>query len=270
MLTARIWPALDYSRVPYRLYHDAEIYAREQERIFRGPVWCFLGLDCEIPNPGDFRATYVGDTPVVFNRDKSGAVKAFVNRCAHRGALVRREISGNADQHICIYHQWCYGLDGGLTGDPVPPRHPGQGRARPELRHAGARAAAVARRPGQRRAVRHLGRGCRAARRLSRRADPGAAAPPARPAGAGARLQPPAHPRQLEALRREHPRQLPRQPVARVSRHLRARPVDPGRRGQDGRPPPPQHHLGGGGQRHRRVSRTRLMPAPGCATISCR
>jgi anthranilate 1,2-dioxygenase large subunit len=36
----------------------------------------------------------------------------------HRGALVRRELSGNAAQHICIYHQWCYGLDGGLTAIP--------------------------------------------------------------------------------------------------------------------------------------------------------
>ena len=94
MVTAAIWPALDYSRVPYRLYHDAEIYAREQERIFRGPTWNYLGLEAEIPNPGDFRATYVGETPVVVNRDKEGAVKAFVNRCAHRGALVRREIVG--------------------------------------------------------------------------------------------------------------------------------------------------------------------------------
>ena len=118
MLTAAIWPALDYSRVPYRLYHDAEVYAREQEHIFRGPVWSFLGLDCEIPDPGDFRAAWVGETPVVFNRDSSGAVKAFVNRCAHRGALVRRELSGNAERHICIYHQWCYGLDGGLLAIP--------------------------------------------------------------------------------------------------------------------------------------------------------
>jgi anthranilate 1,2-dioxygenase large subunit len=117
-VTDRIWPALDYSRVPYRLYHDAEIYEREQRRIFQGPVWNYLGLDAEIPNPGDFRATYVGETPVVFNRDHEGAVKAFVNRCAHRGALVRRELSGNAREHICIYHQWCYGLDGHLTAIP--------------------------------------------------------------------------------------------------------------------------------------------------------
>ncbi|MFZ3235827.1 MAG: Rieske 2Fe-2S domain-containing protein [Stellaceae bacterium] len=118
MVTAKIWPALDYSRVPYRLYHDAEIYEREQQRIFHGPVWSYLGLDAEIPEPGDFRATWVGATPVVFNRDEQGAVHAFVNRCAHRGALVRRELCGNAREHICIYHQWCYGLDGRLTAIP--------------------------------------------------------------------------------------------------------------------------------------------------------
>ena len=118
MLTADIWPALDYSRVPYRLYHDAEAYQREQDRIFRGPTWTYLCLDAEIPNAGDFRTTWVGDTPVVVNRDMAGAVHAFVNRCAHRGAIVRRELSGTAKEHVCIYHQWCYGLDGGLTAIP--------------------------------------------------------------------------------------------------------------------------------------------------------
>src|SRR5579884_4496136 len=118
MITADIWPASDYSRVPYRLYHDPEIYEAEQERIFRGRAWNFLGLEAEIPNPGDFRSTVIGEVPVVFDRDESGAVKAFVNRCAHRGALVRREIAGNAREHICLYHQWCYGLDGSLKAIP--------------------------------------------------------------------------------------------------------------------------------------------------------
>jgi hypothetical protein len=31
MLNAAIWPTLDYSRVPYRLYYDPEAYQREQE-----------------------------------------------------------------------------------------------------------------------------------------------------------------------------------------------------------------------------------------------
>jgi anthranilate 1,2-dioxygenase large subunit len=133
MVNAAIWPALDYSRVPYRLYHDGEVYEREQERIFRGPVWSFLALEAEVPNPGDFRATWVGDTPVIVNRDEKGALKAFVNRCAHRGALVRRELSGNAERHICLYHQWCYGLDGSLNAIPFRRGIKGKGGMNPDF-----------------------------------------------------------------------------------------------------------------------------------------
>src|SRR6476620_2264644 len=61
---------------------DPDAYQREQERIFRGPTWNFLGLEAEIPNPGDFRTTYVGDTPVIVNCDANGTIYALVNRCA--------------------------------------------------------------------------------------------------------------------------------------------------------------------------------------------
>lgn len=112
------WPRLDYSRVPYWVFHDPQLYQLEQERIFRGPTWSYLCLLAEIPREGDFITTWVGDTPVVAQRDASGEVHAFVNRCAHRGALVRREPRGNARDHTCIYHRWCYNRRGGLIGIP--------------------------------------------------------------------------------------------------------------------------------------------------------
>ena len=115
------WPRLDYSRVPYWLYHDRKLYEAEQERIFKGPTWSMIGLEAEIPNPGDFRTTFVGETPVILNRAQDGTIHVMVNRCAHRGAQVRRETHGNAKEHICIYHRWCYGLDGALQG--LPFRH---------------------------------------------------------------------------------------------------------------------------------------------------
>jgi anthranilate 1,2-dioxygenase large subunit len=121
------WPREDYSRVPYRLYHDRSIYEREQERIFKGPMWSYVGLEAEIPGAGDFRTGYIGDTPVIVNRAKDGSLHAMVNRCAHRGALVRRETHGNAKDHICIYHKWCYGLDGSLVGLPFRRGLRGQG-----------------------------------------------------------------------------------------------------------------------------------------------
>ena len=36
------WPKGGVYRIPYRLYADEEVYALEQQRIFRGPVWNFL------------------------------------------------------------------------------------------------------------------------------------------------------------------------------------------------------------------------------------
>jgi anthranilate 1,2-dioxygenase large subunit len=137
MLSAAIWPTRDYSRVPYRLYHDSEAYEAEQQRIFRGPAWHVLALEAEIPNPGDFRLTWVGDTPVIVNREADGRVHAFVNRCAHRGAMVRRELSGNASEHTCIYHQWCYGLDGALKSIPFRRGVRGKGGLDPGFEMAG-------------------------------------------------------------------------------------------------------------------------------------
>jgi anthranilate 1,2-dioxygenase large subunit len=112
------WPREDYSRIPFWLYHDPEVYRQEQERIFKGRAWSYVALEAELPNPGDFRTTFIGDTPVIVARAEDGSLKAMVNRCAHRGAIVRRETRGNAKEHICIYHRWSYGQDGSLTGVP--------------------------------------------------------------------------------------------------------------------------------------------------------
>ncbi|HUA55274.1 MAG TPA: Rieske 2Fe-2S domain-containing protein [Candidatus Sulfotelmatobacter sp.] len=111
-------PEQDYSRIGYSFYHDPAIYKLEQERVFRGPTWSILGLEAEIPKAGDFRVVYVGETPVVLNRDNAGQVHAFVNRCAHRGAEIVREPYGNAADHTCIYHAWCYSHQGDLLGVP--------------------------------------------------------------------------------------------------------------------------------------------------------
>ena len=96
------WPDADVSSVPYRVYTDPELYALEQERIFRGPTWNFLGLEAEIPKPGDFKTTFVGDAPIILVRDANGAVNAMVNRCAHKGALVCFKPRGNVRELTCV------------------------------------------------------------------------------------------------------------------------------------------------------------------------
>ena len=117
-MTELVWPKSDYSAVPYRVFVDQEIFQREQERIFRGPIWCYLGLEAEVANPRDFITTFLGDTSVVVNRDDNGELHAFVNRCAHRGSTLVREPCGQRRVHTCIYHHWCYNLQGQLIGVP--------------------------------------------------------------------------------------------------------------------------------------------------------
>jgi phenylpropionate dioxygenase-like ring-hydroxylating dioxygenase large terminal subunit len=112
------WPENGITKVPYQVFLDRDIYAREQERIYRGPIWSFVALEAEIPKAGDYKATFIGDTPVVVTRDQGGELRAFVNRCAHRGALVCSEPHGNSTTLVCPYHQWCYDGAGNLVGIP--------------------------------------------------------------------------------------------------------------------------------------------------------
>ena len=113
-----IWPAEGWSRVPFDLFCDPGIHELEDERLFRGPHWSYLGLEVEVPEPGDYTTGYVGATPVVLVRDEGGALRAFVNRCAHRGAEVVRRPRGNARGFTCIYHNWSYDRAGRVVGVP--------------------------------------------------------------------------------------------------------------------------------------------------------
>lgn len=113
-----LWHSDDPTLVPFSIYRDEGVFRQEQEQIFKGKVWHYLALECEIKQPFDFVTTYVGLVPVVVNRDRNGEVRAFVNQCAHRGAAVVREVRGNAKVHTCIYHQWAYDQSGSLIGLP--------------------------------------------------------------------------------------------------------------------------------------------------------
>lgn len=110
------WPQPGYLSVPFRLFSDEEIYELEKERLFRGPVWNFIGLECEIPKAGAYKTSWIAETPVIATRDHDGSVHVLVNRCAHKGALVCTKERGNAAELTCLYHAWTYDLKGELTG----------------------------------------------------------------------------------------------------------------------------------------------------------
>lgn len=102
------------SRVPFRLYRDEEVRSAEQRRLFQGPIWQFLCLADEVPNPGDYKTTYAGETPVIVTRSEDGTLNAMENRCVHKGALVCLGDRGNVKELTCVYHNWLYTLEGEL------------------------------------------------------------------------------------------------------------------------------------------------------------
>jgi anthranilate 1,2-dioxygenase large subunit len=109
------WPE-GLTRVPYWAFQREDIYRAEQERIFHGRCWNYLCLEVELAKPGDFRTTFIGDTPIIVTRDTNGEVCAFENRCAHRGALICLDDRGsNKKNFSCVYHAWTYDLKGNLT-----------------------------------------------------------------------------------------------------------------------------------------------------------
>ena len=79
------WHANATSRVPYRTYTDEALYQEELKRLFYSGHWCYVALAAEIPQPGDFKRTFVGERQVIVVRDSEGAINVVENHCAHRG-----------------------------------------------------------------------------------------------------------------------------------------------------------------------------------------
>ncbi len=112
------WPGEGTSRVPFWAYTREDLYKKELDRLFYKGHWCYVGLEAEIPNAGDFRRTVVGERSVIMVRDPEGHVNVVENLCAHRGMRFCRERNGHAKDFFCPYHQWNYSLKGDLQGVP--------------------------------------------------------------------------------------------------------------------------------------------------------
>ena len=112
------WESGDSSRIPFAAYTSDALHRRELDRFFYRAHWCYVGLEAEIPKPGDFKRSAVGERSVIMVRDLEGGVSVVENVCAHRGLQFCRARHGNKTDFVCPYHQWSYSLKGDLLGVP--------------------------------------------------------------------------------------------------------------------------------------------------------
>ena len=100
-------------------YTSDEIFALEMEQLFAN-TWVYVGHASQIPKPGDFFGTTVGDQPVVMVRHTDGSIKVLYNRCAHKGVKVAPDGCGSTGKFFrCPYHAWTYRTDGKLLSIPL-------------------------------------------------------------------------------------------------------------------------------------------------------
>ena len=114
------WENQGTSRIPFMAYTEADQHRQELERLFYRNHWCYVGLEAEVPQVGDFTRTVVGERSVIMVRDAEDSISVVENVCAHRGMQFCRERHGNrkAQGFTCPYHQWNYTLTGELQGVP--------------------------------------------------------------------------------------------------------------------------------------------------------
>lgn len=99
------------------IFVSEDIYQQEQEQVFNRS-WLFVGHESQIPKPGDYFVSGMGEESVILCRDRESKVHVFLNSCRHRGMKVCRYDEGNTPIFTCPYHGWSYATDGKLVGVP--------------------------------------------------------------------------------------------------------------------------------------------------------
>lgn len=94
-------------------FTDPLLAGRERDLVF-GRVPSIVAHASELPRPNDFRTLQMPRNRIIVVRQQDGSVKAFVNLCRHRGALLEEQEKGRCRLFSCGYHRWSYDTDGSL------------------------------------------------------------------------------------------------------------------------------------------------------------
>ncbi|TAM94412.1 MAG: oxidoreductase [Rhizobiaceae bacterium] len=114
-------------RVHRDVYTDPDIFRLEMKHLFAN-TWIYVGHASQIPNPGDYLTTDIGNQPVLASRHSDGSVHVLYNRCPHKGTKIASEACGNTGKFFrCPYHAWSFKTNGALLAIPFKKGYDGTG-----------------------------------------------------------------------------------------------------------------------------------------------
>lgn len=114
-------PRENAETLPGWTYTSQAFFERERDTIFF-KQWNCVGHVGRVPNVGSYITFDFIGVPLIVLRDDDGELRAFINQCTHRGALLATD-EGQCKQLKCPYHAWAFSLKGDLLGTPLFEEH---------------------------------------------------------------------------------------------------------------------------------------------------
>lgn len=103
--------------LPAGLYTRQDVFEADM-KVFFQHHWILVGVECDVPEPGDATVLDIGNSSIVIVRGDDQQIRAFHNVCRHRGARMLDPGTHVVSKIVCPYHQWTYEPEGALIHAP--------------------------------------------------------------------------------------------------------------------------------------------------------
>lgn len=106
------------SRLPDEAFHDDKLFGAELALLFRSR-WCFALHAGRLGAGREWVCLRVGGREILFVTGDDGQIRAFPNRCLHKGeSFLEAGATERSAVLRCHHHGWVYGLEGHLIAGP--------------------------------------------------------------------------------------------------------------------------------------------------------
>lgn len=116
-ITSLLDSRLEGHSLPAGLYTREDVLQADLDVMF-ARHWIQVGLECDVPEPGDAVVIDIGKTSLILLRDDDSQIRVVHNVCRHRGSRLVDSGPTVLSKLVCPYHQWTYELSGELSYAP--------------------------------------------------------------------------------------------------------------------------------------------------------